>query len=55
MHIEQIRQDNVPAAEPPEQFLYLVDDCCGMMIFSNEPPAPKRRATHMQEEEYASH
>jgi hypothetical protein len=55
MHSEQIRQDNVPATEPSEPHLYLEDDCCGMMIFSDKPPAPKPAPHKQDSEEYASH
>lgn len=56
MHNEQIRQDNVPATEPPEPHLFLEADCCGMMIFSDKPPAPRPREPHKYDtEEYSSH
>ena len=53
---QQIRQGDVPATEPPEPHLYLEDDCCGMMFFSDKPPAPKPREPHKHDtEEYSSH
>ena len=43
MRSEQIRQGDATASdEPPEPHFhpYIVDDCCGMMFFLDEPPAP---------------
>ena len=43
MRSEQIRQGDAAASdEPPEPHFhpYIVDDCCGMMFFLDEPPAP---------------
>jgi hypothetical protein len=42
MHSEQARQGDAAAYKPaePHPRQYIVDDCCGMMFFSDKPPAP---------------
>ena len=51
MRSEQASQGDTAASEPPEPHLhpYIVDDCCGMMIFSDEQPAPMPPSEQEQE------
>lgn len=55
MRNERTHQDDVPAAEPPEEAWRIEDYCCGMPVWTKDPPEKKPRASYRQEEEYSSH
>lgn len=55
MRDEQTSKDNVPAVEPSEDKWRIEDYCCGMPVWTKEPPEKKPRPPYLQEEDYSSH